>query len=327
MRVDIVIPTYLNHLRQNLEFMASVDVFCAPDSSPFIHIIVGIPEESQMLKRGLALFSPALREKVQIVELTKELLLFKERCEADTDSEAAWKTYPKYPLINFKKLSGVETAFRAGADVAVVLDSEIAMFRPARLHDVLAARATDNKYVYSKAAMKSDIMRTIQHDSLRSLQPDYDRDHYLARGYGWFDNLCFYRKEYFPGFLKALGGGDTILDIIPGLRGCAFEWIMYNAYEILQAGREVVPIDIDRVIQEATGRAELFEHPQTEMIYLYVTGDPAKDGQMLSKLDLPWVPASDDPYILDLLLKHTPDSCCLMFHKDRQHDGQRAKTP
>jgi hypothetical protein len=327
MKNAILIPTYSEHFQFNLNFLDSLDRFCCDGGMPMIFFITSTAEEAKRLSALLEPMKAQIKANSLVLDVESDFIQYAEhveRTKSDMDS-------PRYFLngrsgiVNLKKLAGLERVFSLGYDNVVVLDSEVLLFRETNLLQAIDEYVSADIYRYSIAARNHELMAKIQYDSIRSVVWSFDNRHYFARSYGWYENLCVYNQEKFSQFLQYLSAGDEKISAKGGYAAChlkaaAFEWISYMAYRtfVLQDDLNGLCVD-ESIISVRDGN--IIMNAQNENLYQYLTGDDDQDINLLSSVNPPWVPYTENDRTRALLEKSLPQSCCLMFHVDRKHPG------
>ncbi|EQA7425192.1 TPA: hypothetical protein ACQ9T4_002858 [Yersinia enterocolitica] len=327
MKSAILIPTYINHFKLNVGFIKSVVDFNEFNGIPDIYFATSSENEKHELSSLLSNEFPELSNKLTVIDLeslTDKFSEYLKNGEYDVDSTSFYKD-GRYSLINLKKIAGVSEVMSRGFEYVVVLDSEVIQYKKSDLKMVIDDLAARNEYRFSFAAYQHQLITKIQHDSIRSITDSYNCKDFFSRSYGWFDNICVYKKEVFIKFIEHMSSGaseseDKFLYIANKFRGLSFEWISYKAFSLFFLKEEVAKINLDDIVLFATGKNP-WPTPQTENIYQYITGDEENDAKLISLINPPWVPYTENTYTIGLLNKYLPDSCCLMFHLDRKHPG------
>ncbi|CCV45413.1 hypothetical protein RSF51_000377 [Yersinia enterocolitica] len=331
MSIAILIPTYKNHIPLNARFLKSVEDNCADDGVPDIFFATSSKEESGELSLLIDSLSDKLKGKVHcfdVEEAVKEYEINQLTTEYDSDATIFFRD-GRCGIINLKKLSGVNHVFTLGFEKVAVLDSEILLYRDANLLKSLEKHVSDDVYRYSLAAYNHEIMTKIQNDSIRSVVWSFDSRNHFSRSYGWYENLCVYSRDKFSGFINHLTeGGDVFTNkfvvAASRFRGASFEWISYMAYRMYVLKEEIKAVCVDDLIDSRID-GHPWSTPQNENLYQYMIGDEEKDGALLTAVNPPWVPYTENEYTRNLVNKYLPDSCCLMFHLDRKHPGAEAE--
>lgn len=321
----ILIPTYRKHFELNVRFMASIIKNNEPSDIPDVFFATSTLEEKVFLLGVINRMFPDAAKIFHVFDLDEVVCLFNDVISDrhyDTDSTHSFEG-GRYSLINLKKMKGISEIFNQGFDTVVVLDSETVQYKKYPLGKFINDISYENQYRFSPAAYHASLMTKIQHDSIRTVVNYYDVTHKFSTSYGWFDNLCVYEKNCFNQFIDYMAAdcasvddNDRLLHVVNKFKGMSFEWLVYKTYQIFVCKNFKDSKNIDDLIMDATGHPAKYM-PQTENLYQYLTGVEENDAVFLSVIMPPWVPYTKDKYILALLNKYLPDSCCLMFHLDR----------
>ena len=321
MKSAILIPTYGPHIPFNTRFIDSVLRFNAVDDLPSIVFTTSDEAERDQLNAHVATLGPGVAKKIWAESLAAPLARVDLSALSDPDGALATG---RIGFIVYKKFCGLKLLFDQGFDTVLLLDSEVIQFRPYSLRKFVEDESRRNEYRSSVAGTGDG---QVQRDSCRSIDPNYDPEHPFARGYGWFDNLCFFDRDLFIRFLSDVVGDvpDQILALAHHLRGLAFDWVVYRAWMEFRTDLKINRLDLDAVIR-SQGR-EPIPSPQTEWIYAYMTGKVRTDAKFLAAINPPWLPFTLHARTLRAIDRALPKSCCLMFHVDRDHVGARPMTP
>lgn len=330
MKNAILIPTYSEHFQFNINFLQTVNSFCKSKNIPHIFFITSTVEESTQLSNLIKSLSLKIHSKIFVLDIEKEFNKYNQyirKIPKDMDSHLYFFN-GRAGIVNLKKIEGLKKVFNKGYSNIIVLDSEVIVFRKVNLLESINYNIVQDLYRYSMIAYEDNLLAKIQLDSIRSIVPCVDNTSDFAKSYGWYENLCIYNKEKFYGFLEHLEKlnqkdiymQDAIHSIF--LKGDAFEWISYMAYRVFILKENLNTFNVDKNID-----SNLIANAQNENLYQYFSGNKHRDALLLSKLNPPWVPYTENDKTRNLLLRTLPKTCCLMFHADRQHPGAQYIKP
>ncbi|HBZ15793.1 MAG TPA: hypothetical protein DEO73_08545 [Pantoea sp.] len=329
----ILIPTYSEHFHHNVNFLESINEFCDEDGIPNVFFVTSTAEEANNLTTLIEGLSSKVKENTFIFDVEENFNNYKECIEKnrlDMDSPCYFFN-GRSGIVNLKKLAGLEQVFLKGFMNVVVLDSEVLVFKKSNLLRCIEKNIEDDIYRYSFAAHNHELMTKIQYDSIRSVVWSFDNRSDFSHSYGWYENLCIYNKDKFFSFLnffsdRCLDGYNIVVSLAYQLKSSAFEWISYMAYRLYVLEEKFDFVCVDTCVM-SNYKGPIIMNPQNENLYQYMTGNEKIDSDFLSSFNPPWVPYTENINTRKILEDYLPDSCCLMFHVDRQHPGVNNPQP
>jgi predicted Zn-dependent protease len=323
-RVAIATATSLDGLFRLRAFLHELVAQSVPGSLPSVFIAVPDRAARDALASMLAANAglKPVEAKAVLTEISPAAVSDGDQDRHHPDAGSA--RAKQFLAANRYQLAAVQTAFEAGYDAVIYLDSRTRMFRRGDLGAVVREAVRRREYRYTRQPNAPALRMgpshtegwatTVQRASVLSVWPGIDAAHVLLDTCGWNENLPIFERAAFRAFSRAmLGQGGSEMEprvtaaLAARLLPWAEAWMAYMAHALLASPMPYRIIDLDSTVGmygATSGSAVAFHEAIRETAF---------DPRIVQALDPPFVTDTPNPVPPRFLGDHLAPGVCLVL--------------
>jgi predicted Zn-dependent protease len=323
-RIAIATATSLGELFRLRAFLHELVAQSVPGSLP--PVFIAVPDRAAQDALAAMLSANAGLKPVDTTAVLTETgpAAVSDGVQGGYHSNAGSAQQKQHLAASQRQLAVVQTAFEAGHDAVMYLDSRTRMFRRGDLSAVVREAVRRREYRYTRQpkappgrtgpSYDDGWGTTVQRASVLSIWPGIDAAHVLLDTCGWNENLPIFERAAFRAFSRAMlghGGSEmepmTTASLAARLLPWAEAWMAYMAHALLASPIPYRVIDLDSTagMHGATSGSATALHAAIRAT--------AFDPRVVQALDPPFVTDTPNPVPWRFLEDHLAAGVCLML--------------